>query len=67
MKLNRLNANGFSHIFVPLLIVIGVAVAGTYTLVASHADVNPPVVTADTAHSEDVLSYPQSACATADP
>lgn len=44
MKLNlsKLNSKGMSHIIIPLIVVISAAVAGTYFIVASHAQVPPP-------------------------
>jgi hypothetical protein len=38
MKYKKLNSLGFSHIIVPMMVVVLVAVAGVYALVASHAD-----------------------------
>jgi hypothetical protein len=38
MKLQSLNARGFGHHFALILVVLSVAVGGTYQLVASHAD-----------------------------
>lgn len=38
MKLLKLNARGVAHHFLLALIVVGVAVGGTYYLIASHAD-----------------------------
>lgn len=38
MKINKLNSTGASHILVGLLAVVTVGVAGTYFMVASHAD-----------------------------
>lgn len=38
MKLVKNTENGFSHIIVPLVVVVGVALVGSYYLVASHAD-----------------------------
>jgi len=37
-KPNKLDARGFSHIVVPLVVAVIVASVGTYFLVASHAD-----------------------------
>lgn len=39
-SIKPLNSRGISHLLVPLLVVVTVAVGGTYMLVASHAD--PP-------------------------
>lgn len=39
--LSKLNASGIAHFILPLVVVIGVAVVGTYLLVASHAQVPP--------------------------
>jgi len=36
-RLKRLNMAGISHMMVPLIIIVGVGVGGTYELVASHA------------------------------
>jgi hypothetical protein len=41
-----LDARGVSHIIVPLLAVVVMAVGGTYALVASHADASTPPATA---------------------
>ena len=38
MKLKKLAEKGFSHLIVPVVVVVGVASVGTYILVASHAD-----------------------------
>ena len=40
------NSHGFSHVLVPVLIVVAIAVVGTYMLVASHADSAPTAVAA---------------------
>ncbi len=37
MKLLKLNNRGFSHFFIPLLIVIAIGAIGTYVMVMSHA------------------------------
>lgn len=38
MKLVKNTEYGFSHILVPLVVVVGVAIVGSYFLVKSHAD-----------------------------
>ena len=38
MKIISYAEDGFSHIIVPLVVVVGVAIIGSYFLVASHAD-----------------------------
>lgn len=38
IQLKKLNAHGVSHLVLPLAIVVGLGVVGTYVLVASHAD-----------------------------
>jgi|GEM_PF-6459656 len=38
IKLQKLHSKGFSHILIVVAIVVGVGVAGAYSLVASHAD-----------------------------
>jgi hypothetical protein len=42
MKQTRHDQSGFSHIIIPLVIVVGIAIYGVYRLVGSHAD--SPVV-----------------------
>lgn len=37
MRILKLNNRGISHVIVPLVVVVGLAVAGTYSVVASHA------------------------------
>jgi hypothetical protein len=37
-RLKKLNARGFAHHFLIAVVVVGVAVGGTYYLIASHAD-----------------------------
>jgi hypothetical protein len=38
MKIISYAEDGFSHIIVPLVVIVGVAIIGSYFLVASHAD-----------------------------
>jgi hypothetical protein len=38
MKTKSQNQSGFSHIFIPFVIIIGTAIFGVYLLVAGHAD-----------------------------
>lgn len=52
--MKKLNTKGFSHIILPLLVVLVIAAIGTYVLKASHADTpagtavsGPPVPTPD--------------------
>lgn len=42
MKLAKLNAKGISHLIVPLVVLVGFGVVGSYLLVKSHAEVVPP-------------------------
>lgn len=43
MKLNKLNRLGVAHLIAPLLIVVGIAIAGSLALVLSHAQSCTPV------------------------
>jgi hypothetical protein len=63
MKLSKLNVSGFSHIVVPLAVILLVAVAGVYTLVASHADscLNPGATKSASGVVSGVVSGPVSA------
>lgn len=54
IELKKLNAHGFSHIVLPLLVVVAVAAVGTYVLVKSHADPLTPVTSAS---SNDGWTY----------
>jgi type 1 fimbria pilin len=56
MKIKKLNVRGFSHILLPLLVVVVIAIAGTAYLVASHA------ATAKTAQFTGTIT--QDECAT---
>ena len=56
IKFKALNAKGFSHDLVLVLIVVVMAIGGTYYLVASHADSCPPV----SAAVSDATSSPAS-------
>lgn len=38
LKLRSLNSRGISHIILPLLIVVGIGVVGSFAVVSSHAD-----------------------------
>ena len=38
MKLHKLTSQGISHVILPLLLVVGLAVGGTYVMVSNHAD-----------------------------
>ncbi|MDB5184211.1 MAG: hypothetical protein JWN38_19 [Candidatus Saccharibacteria bacterium] len=53
-KFTNLGMQGSAHIIAPLVVVMGIAVVGTYVLVASHADAaTPPIEFLTTAGSTD--------------
>jgi hypothetical protein len=62
MKIRKLDARGFSHHFVMVLVVLVIAIGGTYYLVASHADNNCSPVSGVSA-----VSTPTSAVVCAPP
>jgi hypothetical protein len=63
MKLAKLTAYGFSHIIVPISVMVLVGIAGVYTLVASHADscLNPGASKTASGVVSGVVSDPVSA------
>jgi hypothetical protein len=63
MKLAKLTAYGFSHIIVPISVMVLVGIAGVYTLVASHADscLNPGASKTASGVVSAVVSDPVSA------
>jgi len=52
--LHPLNARGMMHYILPLVVIIGVALVGTYYLVASHADIT---LTASTSTVKNASLY----------
>jgi hypothetical protein len=41
MKISKLNSRGIAHLLAPLMIVLFLAIGGTFMLIRSHADSNP--------------------------